>query len=47
MHDEYRDLLFLIISIFIVIITTTIIIGLNMKGDRTKVHTLISETFPK
>jgi len=42
MHDEYRDLIILVIVIYALIITITISIGLNLKGDKFQVNTLIS-----
>ena len=44
-HDEWNSLLLLVVIIFIIIISFTIIIGYNMKPDRTKVKTLISTHF--
>jgi hypothetical protein len=47
MHDEFKDLLLLIVVIFAIIIGVTIAIGYNMKGDYRAVKTLTSHYFLK
>lgn len=46
LHDEYNYLLFIIVIIFIFLISLTIYIGYNMKGNHKEVNTLISLSFP-